>query len=232
MRGGFLPSWSRSRGPQQRTSPAVTIKMRTRPASVKRQRACSAVLALIVIAETTAVAQDPGTPDTVVVYAQKRAAPLQDVPMSVSILTDTDLADAGIHDIEGVATSMPTLDMQRSVSPLTTTLRIRRVGSLGNIPTFEPAVGLFVDGAYRSRSLLGTGELLDVDHVEVLSGPQSSLYGRSVSAGVVSIYTRRPDQTVQGRCRVHRRSRRFFEINGHGQSEDRRQRPTLGNARR
>ena len=114
--------------------------------------------------------------------------------MSVSTLTDIELANAGIHDIEGVATSMPTLDMQRSVSPLTTTLRIRRVGSLGNIPTFEPAVGLFVDGAYRSRSLLGTGDLLDVDHIEVLSGPQSSLYGRSVSAGVVSIYTRRPDQ--------------------------------------
>ena len=153
------------------------------------RRVCSAVLALIVIAETTAVAQDQGTLDTVVVYAQKRAAPLQDVPMSVSTLTDIDLANAGIHDIEGVATSMPTLDMQHSVSPLTTTLRIRRVGSLGNIPTFEPAVGLFVDGAYRSRSLLGTGDLLDVDHIEVLSGPQSSLYGRSVSAGVVSIYT-------------------------------------------
>ncbi len=162
------------------------------------RRVCSAVLALIVIAETTAVAQEQGTLDTVVVYAQKRAAPLQDVPMSVSTLTDIDLANAGIHDIEGVAKSMPTLDMQRSVSPVTTTLRIRRVGSLGNIPTFEPAVGLFVDGAYRSRSLLGTGDLLDVDHIEVLSGPQSSLYGRSVSAGVVSIYTRRPEKQFRG----------------------------------
>jgi len=118
--------------------------------------------------------------------------------MSVSTLTNVELADAGIYDLEGVATSMPALDMQRSVSPLTTTLRIRRVGSLGNIPTFEPAVGLFVDGAYRSRSLLGTGDLLDVDHIEVLSGPQSSLYGRSASAGVVSIYTRRPDQQFSG----------------------------------
>ena len=168
--------------------------MRAWPECVKRVRGCAAGLALIFIAQTAAVAQDQGAIDTVMVYAQKRAAPLQDVPMSVSTLTDIELADAGIHDLEGVATSMPTLDMQRSVSPLTTTLRIRRVGSLGNIPTFEPAVGLFVDGAYRSRSLLGTGDLLDVDHIEVLSGPQSSLYGRSVSAGVVSIYTRRPDQ--------------------------------------
>ena len=150
------------------------------------------------IAHTTAVAQDQGAIDPVIVYAQKRATPLQDVPMSVSTLTDTDLADAGIHDIEGLATLLPTLDLQRSVSAVTTTLRIRRVGNLGNIPTFEPAVGLFVDGAYRSRSLLGTGDLLDVDHIEVLSGPQSSLYGRSVSAGVVSIYTRRPEKQFSG----------------------------------
>lgn len=122
--------------------------------------------------------------------------------MSVSTLTDIDLANAGIHDIEGVASSLPTLNLQRSVSPVTTTLRIRRVGSLGNIPTFEPAVGLFVDGAYRSRSLLGTGDLLDVDHIEVLSGPQSSLYGRSVSAGVVSIYTRRPDKQFRADAEV------------------------------
>jgi outer membrane receptor protein involved in Fe transport len=132
------------------------------------------------------------------VYAQKRATSLQDVPMSVSTLTGSDLANAGIRDIEGVAMAMPTLDMQRSVSPLTTTLRIRRVGSLGNIPTFEPAVGLFVDGAYRSRSLLGTGDLLDVDHIEVLSGPQNSLYGKSTSAGVVSVYTRRPEKQFTG----------------------------------
>jgi outer membrane receptor protein involved in Fe transport len=152
----------------------------------------------MLVSHTAAAAQDQGEIDPVIVYAQKRAAPLQDVPMSVSTLTDADLADAGIHDIEGLAASLPALDMQRSVSAVTTTLRIRRVGSLGNIPTFEPAVGLFVDGAYRSRSLLGTGDLLDVGHIEVLSGPQSSLYGRSASAGVVSIYTRRPENQLAG----------------------------------
>jgi outer membrane receptor protein involved in Fe transport len=114
--------------------------------------------------------------------------------MSVSTLTSVDLENAGINDIAGMAGSLATLDQQRSVSTLTTSLRIRRVGSLGNIPTFEPAVGLFIDGAYRSRSLLGNGDLLDVDHIEVLNGPQSSLYGRSVSAGVVSIYTRKPEK--------------------------------------
>ena len=153
--------------------------------------------------------------------------------MSVSTRPTADLAEAnGIHDLEGVATSMPTLDMQRSVSLLTTTLRIRRVGSLGNIPTFEPAVGLFVDGAYRSCSLLGTGDLLDVDHIEVLSGPQSSLYGRSVSAGVVSIYTRRPDRQFRGDAEITGGVVDSSQINEHGQSEGRRQRPALGNTGR
>ena len=128
--------------------------------------------------------------------------------------------------------SMPTLDMQRSVSPLTTTLRIRRVGSLGNIPTFEPAVGLFVDGAYRSRSLLGTGDLLDVDHIEVLSGPQSSLYGRSVSAGVVSIYTRRPDKQFRGDAELTGGVVDSARSTGMGRVKIRRQWPALGNTGR
>jgi hypothetical protein len=98
--------------------------------------------------------------ESVTVYAQKRAATLQDVPVSMSTLSGDELASAGIYSISDVAAATPTLDIQTSVSPITTTLRIRRVGSLGNIPTFEPDVGLFVDGAFRSRSLLSAGDLL------------------------------------------------------------------------
>lgn len=146
--------------------------------------------------------QEDAQLESVIVYAQKRAATLQDVPVSLSTLTGEELASAGIIDIEDLASAVPTLDLQSSVSPVTTTLRIRRVGSLGNIPTFEPDVGLFVDGAFRSRSLLGSGELLDVDHVEVLNGPQSSLYGKNVSAGVVAVYTRKPGGVFAGEAEL------------------------------
>ena len=142
------------------------------------------------------------TLESVIVYAQKRAATLQDVPVSMSTLSGEELASAGIIDIDDLASAVPTLDLQSSVSPVTTTLRIRRVGSLGNIPTFEPDVGLFVDGAFRSRSLLGTGELLDVEHVEVLNGPQSSLYGKNVSAGLVAVYTRKPGGVFAGEAEL------------------------------
>lgn len=130
--------------------------------------------------------------ETVTVWAQKREMTLQEVPMAVSALGAEDIAAAGIDNIADIADLVPALDLQRSVGPVTTTLRIRRVGNLGNIPTFESAVGLFVDGAFRSRSLLSAADLLDVDRVEVLHGPQSVLYGKNVSAGVVAVHTREP----------------------------------------
>jgi iron complex outermembrane recepter protein len=134
--------------------------------------------------------------DTVVVYAQKRATRLVDVPMGVTALSDTQLAAAGIDDLDSLAVQEPVFDLQRSVGVATTTLRIRRIGTLGNVPTLEPAVGLFVDGAYRQRSFLAAN-LLDIGRVEVLAGPQSTLYGRNVSAGVVALYTREPPDRPQ-----------------------------------
>ena len=131
------------------------------------------------------------TLDTVVVYAQKRAAALVDVPIGVTTLSDRELAAAGLDDLDALAVHAPVFDLQRSVGAATTTLRIRRIGTLGNVPTLEPAVGLFVDGAYRQRSFLAA-DLLDIGRVEILAGPQSTLYGRNVSAGVVALYTREP----------------------------------------
>jgi outer membrane receptor protein involved in Fe transport len=111
--------------------------------------------------------------------------------MSVTVLPDSELAAAGLDDIDKLAAHTPVLDIERSVGAATTTLRIRRIGTLGNVPTLEPAVGLFVDGAYRQRSFLAA-DLLEIGRVEVLAGPQSTLYGRNVSAGVVALYTRQP----------------------------------------
>jgi outer membrane receptor protein involved in Fe transport len=132
--------------------------------------------------------------EEVIVLAQKRAAPLQHVPVAISTLTAADLAAQGLGDIGDVAARSPMLDFQESVTAATTTLRVRRIGNLGNIPTFEPAVGLFVDGAFRSRSLFASGELLDVERIEILRGPQTALYGKNVSAGVLALYTRRPGE--------------------------------------
>jgi len=133
-----------------------------------------------------------------VVTAQKREQSLQDVPIAVSALSGQALADAGIQNMVDISRQVPTLEVQTTTSPASTNFRIRRVGNLGNIPTFEPAVGLFVDGAFRSRSGFGANELFDIERIEILRGPQSTLYGKNTTAGVIGIYTRAPQEELSG----------------------------------
>ena len=124
--------------------------------------------------------------------AQKRATDLDQLATPVSAFSGAALDAAGVRDIHGLAARSPMLDYQESVTAATATLRIRRVGNIGNIPTFEPAVGYFEDGAFRSRSLFVSADLLDVERIEVLRGPQTTLYGKNTGAGVVALYSRSP----------------------------------------
>ncbi len=136
--------------------------------------------------------------EEVVVTAQKRVQSLQDVPVAVSAINGELLMEAGVSDLLNLQLLVPSLTMEQNKGPGFATFRIRGVGNLGNIPNFEPAVGLFIDGAYRSKSGLGVGQLVDVDRVEVLRGPQSTLYGRNVTAGLISVITKRPTETFEG----------------------------------
>ena len=152
-------------------------------------------LALLISAVTTISAtaqeirQESGSPrlalEEVVVTAQRRAQSLRDVPVAVSALDGDLLRESGTTNLLNLQILVPSLTMEQNKGPGFATFRIRGVGNLGNIPNFESAVGLFIDGAYRSKSGLGVGELVDVDRVEVLRGPQSTLYGRNVTAGLI-----------------------------------------------
>lgn len=134
----------------------------------------------------------------VVVTAQRREQSLQDVPVAVSNLSAEVLQDAGATDLLNIQQLIPSLTMEQTTGPGFATFRIRGIGNLGNIPNFESAVGLFVDGAYRSKSGLGVGDLVDVERVEVLRGPQSTLYGRNVTGGLISVITQRPTEEFEG----------------------------------
>lgn len=133
--------------------------------------------------------------EEVQVMARKQSEPLQDVPMAVSAVTAEQVAAAGIRDIADLTTLVPSLVVTSNSNPFNTSYRIRRIGNEGNIPDFEPDTGLFIDGAYRSRSGLGLGDLADIEQIEVLRGPQSTLYGRNVTAGAINVTTARPSQT-------------------------------------
>jgi iron complex outermembrane recepter protein len=135
--------------------------------------------------------------EEIVVTAQKREQSLQDVPMAVSALPASLLRDAGVVSIQGVVALVPSLEVVTNDSPIDTAYRIRGVGSDANIPTFEPDVGLFIDGVYVVRSGLGIDELSDIDRIEVLKGPQSTLYGKNVTAGVVNVVTKSPSKSFE-----------------------------------
>lgn len=130
--------------------------------------------------------------EEVVVTAQKRSESMQDVPVAVDALSADQLAKVGFRDVDDIAAQVPSLIVTSNLSPLNASFRIRRIGTEGNIPTFEPDTALIIDGAFRSRSGSGLGDLVDVSAVEVLKGPQGTLYGKNASAGVISINTTAP----------------------------------------
>jgi len=142
--------------------------------------------------------QDELKLEEVMVTAQKREQSLQDVPLAISALSAEDMSAAGVQDMGGIANLVAALEVQTNTSPAATNFRIRRVGNLGNIPTFEPAVGVFIDGAFRSRSVYAVSELFDLERIEILRGPQSTLYGKNTTAGVIGIYTAAPSDTLTG----------------------------------
>ena len=140
--------------------------------------------------------------EEMVVTAQKREQNLQDVPMAVSAVSGQAMQQAGISDIKDLARQVPSLQVQSNTSPLAMNYRIRRVGSIGNIPTFEPAVGVFQDGAFRNRPVFSAGDMFDVDRIEILRGPQSTLYGKNTTAGVVAVYSRKPSEEFSGNAEL------------------------------
>ncbi len=163
-----------------------------------RQRALAVLVGAIAACGGPVVQAEELKLDEMIVTAQKREQSLQDVPLAVSALSGAALADAGIQNMNDISRQVPVLEVQSSTSPAATNFRIRRVGNLGNIPTFEPAVGVFIDGAFRSRAVFGASELFDIERIEILRGPQSTLYGKNTTAGVIGIYTRAPTDELTG----------------------------------
>ena len=131
------------------------------------------------------------------VTAQKRTQSSQDVPIAISALTGVSMEQTGISDVFDVARRVPSLGIQVNRNPVNAQYRLRGIGNLGNIPNFEPEVAYFSDGAFRSRSGLGLGDFVDLDRMEIIKGPQSTLYGKNSTAGVIAVYAREPGRELQ-----------------------------------
>ncbi len=145
-----------------------------------------------------ASAQDPDGPttiDDIIVTAQKREQNLQDVPIVVTSLSGETLQDAGVRDIKDLQILTPGMTVTSTSSEASTTARIRGVGTVGDNPGLESSVGVVIDGVYRSRNSVGFGDLGEMQRIEVLKGPQGTLFGKNTSAGVINIITEAPSFT-------------------------------------
>jgi len=148
------------------------------------------------VASAQSASQDgPATIDDIIVTAQKREQNLQDVPIVVTSLSQETLQNAGVRDIKDLQILTPGMTVTSTSSEASTTARIRGVGTVGDNPGLESSVGVVIDGVYRSRNSVGFGDLGEMQRIEVLKGPQGTLFGKNTSAGVINIITEGPSFT-------------------------------------
>jgi iron complex outermembrane receptor protein len=131
--------------------------------------------------------------DEIVITAQGRAQVLQDVPIAVSAVSAESLQNSGATDIRQLNQLAPSLLVSSTGSEANGSARIRGIGTVGDNPGLESSVAVFIDGVYRSRTGVGLNELGEIERVEVLRGPQGTLFGRNASAGLLNIISKKPN---------------------------------------
>ncbi|MEO0879038.1 MAG: TonB-dependent receptor [Pseudomonadota bacterium] len=136
--------------------------------------------------------------DEIIVSATKREQTLQEVPIAVSVVDGDVIEDAQIIDLIDLQATVPSLRVTQLQNSSQTNFVIRGFGNGANNPGIESAVGVFVDGVFRSRSASAILDLPTLERVEVLRGPQSTLFGKNVSVGAISITTKKPSFDWEG----------------------------------
>jgi outer membrane receptor protein involved in Fe transport len=131
--------------------------------------------------------------EEIVVTAQGRTQVLQDVPLAVSAVSAESLQNSGATDIRALNQLAPSLLVSSTGSEANGSARIRGIGTVGDNPGLESSVAVFIDGVYRSRSGIGLNELGEIERIEVLRGPQGTLFGRNASAGLIHILSKKPN---------------------------------------
>ena len=169
---------------------------------------CAATTPVYAFAQDAASAEPATTSDVtdygndIIVTASKRSQTLQDTPVAVSVTSAAALEESQIRDLIDLQASVPSLRVSQLQSSANTNFIIRGFGNGANNAGIEPSVGVFIDGVYRSRSAAQIGDLPNVERIEVLRGPQSTLFGKNASAGVISIVTQKPQFEFGGSAEV------------------------------
>lgn len=150
-------------------------------------------------AEPVVAADDGGDAiPEITVTARRRQESLQSVPVAVSVVDGAEAARDNLNDLQDIVSLVPSANFRTSSSNKDRTLFIRGLGTISTSPGVEPSVSTVIDGVVMARSGQATLDLVDLDHVEVLRGPQGTLFGKNASAGVINIVTAEPTSEVHG----------------------------------
>ena len=162
---------------------------------------CGCAMALVpqlAHAETEADAQTAASGDTfgeIIVTAQKRSESILKVPGAISALTPADIEGRGVTDLASLANQVPSLNF--ATLDGATFVTIRGVGTAVDNGYVEPSVATYVDGVYLSRSTMGALDHDDLERIEVLRGPQGTLYGRNATGGAINFISRKPTDELE-----------------------------------
>ena len=157
---------------------------------------------------------DTYDPNAIIVTATRRASPLSSVPIAVSAVTAESLQNSGASDIRQLNQLAPSLLVSSSGTEANGAARIRGIGTVGDNPGLESSVAVFIDGVYRSRTGAGLSDLGEIERIEVLRGPQGTLFGRNTSAGLINIVSKAPEFTFGAKGEITYGNYDYWRLSG------------------
>lgn len=152
----------------------------------------SSIYAAPALAQSTTTAEPARQVEEVVVTATRRETALQSVAVAVTAIGTQALQDAGVRDIRDLQQLAPSLQVPVSESSGSVTARLRGIGTQGSNAGLESSVGIVIDGVVRARNSLAFSDLGEIRAIEVLRGPQGTLFGANTSAGLINVNTKKP----------------------------------------
>lgn len=156
---------------------------------------------LLTLGDTLAQ-QGQSAVEEIVVRARKRSEALEEVPVAVTVMTAADLDAAQVSDIGDLQQFVPNLSIRRGRTGRDASIYIRGVGTQSDDVFLDQAVGVYIDGVYMARTAGSVIDLLDFEQVEVLRGPQGTLFGKNTVGGAINITTVKPQPELSGRVTV------------------------------
>ena len=162
---------------------------------LRKSQTLAFVISSLAIYGLPAIAQDAPALEEVLVTATKREQSLQEIPLSVAAVTGEKLNETGTKTLADLTTLVPNIHFTQT--GLSTQMRIRGIGS-DNSQGFEQSVGVYTDGIFRGRAQLFRAPMFDMERVEVMRGPQSTLFGKNSIAGALDLITAKPTEELTG----------------------------------